>query len=35
MPELKLKTLNEFENNKNIKIFYGDVSDTKLIKKFF
>lgn len=29
------KTLNEFENNKNIKIFYGDVSDTKLIKKIF
>ena len=27
--------MNEFENNKNIKIFYGDVSDTKLIKKIF
>ena len=29
------KRMKEFKNNKNIKIFYGDVSDTKLIKKIF
>jgi NAD(P)-dependent dehydrogenase (short-subunit alcohol dehydrogenase family) len=28
-------SLNKFKNNKNIKIFYGDVSDIKLIKKIF